>query len=110
MSCGSLLVMSELNKLGISGLNSILCISQLVVIHKWFHVVCQQWVLLSSFAALHLLDVIHVGPAHDDGATKQEDEPSFTQIVRTIWLVPVWELTYVLVCKLSLISGLRITW
>ena len=100
-------MLSKLSEVGVALLNSILGPQVGVILIEWLHVFLEQCILLSRRASLELLDVIHVGPAENEEATEESNEPSFSLIIEAIRLVPVGELSNVLVRVLSLVSWLQ---
>ena len=100
-------MLSKLSEVGVALLNSILGPQVGVILIEWLHVFLEQCILLSRRASLELLDVIHVRPAEDEEATEESNEPSLSLIIEAIRLVPVGELSNVLVRVLSLVSWLQ---
>ena len=66
-------------------------------------------VYFPAFTALALLDIIQVTPAKESEPRQQKDEPSVSHVIETIWLVPGWELTHVLMGILSFITDLSVS-
>ena len=107
MGGGPRLMHRELSPIFISFLDSFHGPSVFEVFAEWLHVVLQEWVRFSCASTLHFLDIVVIGPAHDHKATKEECKPSLTLIVESIWLIPIWELSHVLVSIVRFVSGLE---
>ena len=108
---GSLLLNEEFSPVWILLLQSVFGPFELEILSKVLYatVTSQKWVLLSGFASLLLFDISHVGPSEHTNATDNKDEPSFRLVVETIWLIPVWEFSDILVSVWCFIAWLHIT-
>jgi len=64
----------------------------------------------SSLPSFLFLDIFKVGVRANCKEIQEEGEPTFTLVVASIWFVPIWEYSYVLVGVLGLIAWFGITW
>ena len=110
MYCGSLLLFQELSPLWIALFKSVLGPAVLPIITVFLKSFSLEWEYLSCLPSLCLLDVIHVGPAEGSKAGKDEDKPAFALVVETIRLVPIWELTHVLMSIVGFVTSLGVSW
>ena len=92
---------------------SIACLQSLPAEHTLTHFLrVSEEITLKDFAttaAFLLADVAHVGIAGSQKTDEEKNHVSVAMIVPRIWLVPVRELSRVLVSKRSLVTDLHLT-
>ena len=100
MSRGSWLFFKELCVVFIASSNSLRYIFMALFIMRPCVLVIQV-INFSASSSLFLLDIVHVGPAHEGNTSQDENKPAISIIVESVRLVPIRELSDVLMSELS---------